>query len=158
MNNATAHTSLWKTSDALFGGALLLGLALEYLMPLSIDRMLTAHIRMMLGGVILSSGVLIAVFAKVQFARAKQPSAPAIPTTCLVQNGIFRYTRNPLYLGLVIALVGLGLIFNMPWWIILTWPVIGLVQWMLIIPEEKYLMEKFDDEYFLYTARVRRWI
>ena len=128
MNSEAAHTGLWKTSDTLFGGALLLGLALEYLMPLSIDRILTAHSRMMLGGVILSSGVLMAAFAKVQFARAKQPSAPDRPITCLVQSGIFKYTRNPLYLGLVVTLVGLGLIFDMPWWIILTGLVIGLVQ------------------------------
>ncbi len=158
MNNEAAHTSLWKTSDVIFGGALLAGLALDYILPLSMEKMVAANIIIILGTVISALGILIAVLAKVQFSRAKQPSVPGKPTTSLIQHGIFRYTRNPLYLGLVIILVGLGFIFDIAWWIILVGPIIGLTQWALIIPEEKYLMEKFGNEYFLYAARVRRWI
>lgn len=158
MNSDAVHTSPWKTSDALYGGALLAGLALEYVFPLTIGKIMATHIRIMLGGIILSIGILTAVLAKIQFLNAAQPSAPGKPTTRLVQDGIFSYTRNPLYLGLVIILVGLSLTFDMPWWIILAAPIIGLTQWLLIIPEEKYLMQKFEGQYFLYTARVRRWI
>lgn len=158
MNNEAAHASLWKTSDVIFGGALLVGLVLDYILPLSMENVVAANIRIIIGSVITSIGIFVAALAKVQFSRAQQPSAPGRPTTGLVQNGIFKYTRNPLYLGLVMVLVGLGLTFHMPWWIILAGPVIGLVQWALIMPEEKYLMEKFGHEYFLYTACVRRWI
>lgn len=158
MNNQAAHTSLWKTSDVIFGGALLIGLVLNYILPLSMENVVTANIRIILGSVISALGILIAVLAKVEFSRAKQPSAPDRPTTSLVQDGIFRYTRNPLYLGLVIGLVGLGLAFNIAWWIILAGPIAGLTQWALIIPEEKYLLEKFGNGYFLYAARVRRWL
>lgn len=158
MNNAAAHASLWKTSDVIFGGALLVGLALDYILPLSMKNMMAANIIIILGTVISALGILIAVLAKVQFSRAKQPSAPGKPTTRLIQHGIFKYTRNPLYLGLVIILVGLGFIFDIAWLLILVAPIIGLTQWALIIPEEKYLREKFSDEYSLYAARVRRWI
>ncbi len=158
MNSDAVHTSLWKTSDAIYGGAVLAGLALEYMFPLSMGKVMAAHMRIILGAMGISVGILSVVLAKIQFSHAKQPSAPGKPTTRLVQDGIFNYTRNPLYLGLVIILVGLGLTFDMPWWIILAAPIIGLTQWALIIPEEKYLLQKFEGEYFLYAARVRRWI
>ncbi len=158
MNIEVAHTRFWKTSDVVFGGALLIGVALDYIFPLSLENIVLANVRVFFGGFVASIGILIIVLTKVQFARAKQPSAPGKPTTALVQHGIFNYTRNPLYLGLVITLAGFGVAFNMPWWIILTGPVIGLVHRALIIPEERYLAERFGDEYLVYVARVRRWI
>lgn len=158
MNIKVAHTSFWKTSDVIFGGALLIGVVLDYIFPLSIEYIAPANVRVFLGGFVAAIGILIVVLAKVQFARTRQPSAPGKPTTDLVQHGIFNYTRNPLYLGLVIALAGFGLAFNMAWWIILTGPVIGIVHWALIVPEERYLAEIFGNEYFVYVARVRRWM
>ena len=153
-----AHAGFWKTSDVLFGSALLAGLVLDYLFPLSLANIASANIRLSLGGFSVLSGVGLVLLAKVQFSRAKQPSAPGKPTTALVQHGIFKYTRNPLYLGLVAVLLGLGIAFDMPWWILLTGPVAGLVHWMLILPEERSLAERFGDEYLVYAARVRRWI
>ena len=158
MDINAAHSSLWRTSDVIFGGALLTGLALDYLVPLSFGNIVPAYIRIVLGGFVVLMGILIVTFAKVQFSKAKQPSAPGKPTTELVQHGIFHYSRNPLYLGLIIFLVGLSIEFNIAWWVILTGPVVALVQWALIVPEERYLTERFGDEYFVYASRVRRWI
>lgn len=158
MDIKVAHTSLWRTSDVIFGGTLLAGLALDYLLPLSFGNIVPANIRIVLGGFVALMGILIVTLAKVQFSKAKQPSAPGKPTTDLVQNGIFQYSRNPLYLGLIIVLAGLSIAFNIPWWAILTGPIVGLVQWALIVPEERYLAERFGDEYFVYASRVRRWM
>ena len=158
MDMKVAHTSIWKTSDVIFGGALLAGLALDYIFPLSFENIAAASIRVILGGIVAFPGTLIVVLAKVGFSRAKQPSAPGKPTTDLVQDGIFKYTRNPMYLGLFIVLVGLSIASDMPWWTILAGPVAGLVQWALIVPEERYLADRFGEEYFMYAGRVRRWI
>jgi protein-S-isoprenylcysteine O-methyltransferase Ste14 len=158
MATNAAQTSFWRTSDIIIVDALLVGLILDYVFPLSLANLVPAHLRAALGGLVISIGALIVIIAKVQFTRAKQPSAPGKPTTLLVQNGIFRLTRNPIYLGLVIALPGLALAFDMPWWALLTPPAAVLMHRALIVPEERYLAEKFGQEYVAYRARVRRWI
>ncbi len=89
--------------------------------------------------------------------KEKQPTAPGQPTTKIVSDGIFQYSRNPLYLGVVIAMPGFGLAFNNIWLIILTMPLIIAFNYLLIKPEEKYLLEKFGDTYRGYTHHVRRW-
>lgn len=79
-------------------------------------------------------------------------------TTCLVVSGIYRYTRNPMYLGLSLVLVA--------WMVVLTAPVtlIGPVLFVVyitrfqIIPEERILTERFGDEYVTYCQKVGRWL
>ena len=79
-------------------------------------------------------------------------------TTSLVTTGIFRWTRNPMYLGLAVALVGWAAYLSA------AWPLLGPVLFVLYIdrfqirPEERVLTELFGTEYASYSRRVRRWI
>jgi protein-S-isoprenylcysteine O-methyltransferase Ste14 len=79
-------------------------------------------------------------------------------TTSLVTTGIFRWTRNPMYLGLVIALVGWAGFLSA------AWPLLGPVVFELYVnrfqirPEERVLTELFAVEYTNYARRVRRWL
>ena len=98
------------------------------------------------------------VFAKLAFKKFNQPSAPGKPTTTIVTTGVFRYSRNPLYMGLALVLSGLGLATNILWLIILTAPMAFMIQSVLIVPEEEYLFEKFGRTYKDYMSRVRRWL
>jgi protein-S-isoprenylcysteine O-methyltransferase Ste14 len=80
------------------------------------------------------------------------------PSHELVTTGLYRLSRNPMYLGLVLLYCGLMLVFGVAWALPLLLPVIIYTQARVIAPEERYLERAFGDSYRAYTARVRRWI
>ena len=90
--------------------------------------------------------------------RTGQSEIPWTPTTEIVQSGPFRYSRNPMYLQMVLFCAGFAILLFNPWILLLT----PLVAWGLyqfaIRPEEAYLEAKFGAEYLAYKQRVRRWI
>ena len=76
----------------------------------------------------------------------------------MVVRGPYRFTRNPMYLGLVCITAGLALLTNALWPLILLPIVIVIVRRAVIDREEHYLTAKFGEEYLRYKARVRRWL
>ena len=92
------------------------------------------------------------------FRRARTSPIPIRPTTALVTNGPYRFSRNPMYLSLVLLYVGLALRLNDFWVLALAPVVIVLVHYLAIVREEQYLERKFGQEYLDYKARVRRWL
>jgi protein-S-isoprenylcysteine O-methyltransferase Ste14 len=79
-------------------------------------------------------------------------------TDAIVATGPFRLTRNPIYLSMMLLLVGIGLWANSIWF--LTWAVLAVVllTFYVIKPEERYLEQKFGEAYLNYKRGVRRWI
>jgi protein-S-isoprenylcysteine O-methyltransferase Ste14 len=80
------------------------------------------------------------------------------PTTALVTEGPFRYSRNPIYLALTLLYVGVALLINALWILLLIVPVLLVIRYGVIAREEAYLTRKFGDTYRQYTARVQRWL
>ncbi len=83
---------------------------------------------------------------------------PRKPTTAIVDTGAFRYTRNPLYVGMAAVYLGLTLCANTFWGLILLVPVALVMHHGVILREERYLETKFGDMYRAYCARVRRYV
>ena len=158
MSDNFAHSTIWKTSDAIFGITLLLGLVLHFVPSLNIVFPIPAQLRIVVGMVLVLAGVIAVVLARRGLKSAGQPAAPGKPTTQIVETGIYRFSRNPLYLGLVAVLSGLGLSVGIAWWVILTLPMFFMLQHLLIIPEEQYLLGRFSGQYAAYMSRVRRWL
>lgn len=92
------------------------------------------------------------------FRRAGTTPNPTKPTTAIVVHGPYRFTRNPMYLGLVALYVSLTLFVNALWPLVLLPVVVALVQRQVIAREEAYLDAKFGDDYRAYKSRVRRWL
>ena len=90
--------------------------------------------------------------------RARTSVNPYRPTTVLVTSGPFRVSRNPMYLAMVVQYIGLALVFNALWAIVLLPLALVLVHLTVIKREERYLEHKFGEEYQVYKAKVRRWI
>jgi protein-S-isoprenylcysteine O-methyltransferase Ste14 len=103
---------------------------------------------------------ILAVGAGVHFRRAKTTVNPLKPQTAssLVTAGIFGYTRNPMYLALLFALIAWAVYLSSPW--ALAGPVafVAYISRFQIVPEERVLAGLFGAEYAVYQARVRRWL
>jgi protein-S-isoprenylcysteine O-methyltransferase Ste14 len=103
-------------------------------------------------------GFVLGVLAVIEFRRAHTTSDPKKPTQKIVTSGIYRYTRNPIYLGFVLMLIGLPLNLGIYWGVILVWPLVTFMNNMVIKHEEAYLEKKFKEEFINYKTRVRRWL
>jgi protein-S-isoprenylcysteine O-methyltransferase Ste14 len=80
------------------------------------------------------------------------------PTTALVTEGPFRYSRNPIYVALTLLYVGVALLINALWILLLVVPAVLVLRYGVIAREEAYLTRKFGDAYRQYTTQVRRWL
>jgi protein-S-isoprenylcysteine O-methyltransferase Ste14 len=106
----------------------------------------------------IAGGVGIALWAEIAFLRAGTATLPIHPSSTIVSSGIYRYSRNPMYLGMSLFTAGLALAFNSAWYLAALACAIIAVTRLAIVPEEKYLERKFGQSYLDYKARVRRWL
>ena len=135
-----------------------LGLVLTFLYPVPIVEPPTTRTLFGLGIVFFALWLLLAVSAGVAFRGKGTPVNPYAPTKALVVHGPFRFTRNPMYLGLVLMTIGFALVMNSMWLILVAVPVLLLLRNLVIVQEERYLEELFGDDYRAYVKRVRRWL
>ena len=82
---------------------------------------------------------------------------PSRPATTIVSSGPFRFTRNPLYVGVTLIFGGLTLAFNTWWGFIVLVPVLITMHFGVVLREERYLERKFGEPYRQYRSRVRRY-
>ena len=111
------------------------------------------------GGVVLVIlGLAVAIMAERRFHAAGTPVPPTRPTTALVFDGIYRRTRNPMYLGMTLGLIGLGLGFDQLWFLIAAPAAMFAVTKLAIEREDSYLERRFGEPYVAYKKKVRRWV
>ncbi len=158
MSRDTAHTSRWEIAEVVFGLPFLVAIGLQFLLPLTIPQGLLSLIIFPGGALLIAAGIGLIIRARQEFAKYGQPTDPGHPTTRVITTDVFSFSRNPLYLGAVCLLAGIALAFNMLWGLILLLPSVIACHYVLILPEEKYLVDKFGGEYLAYAAKVRRWI
>ena len=90
--------------------------------------------------------------------RAGPGKSTATPTTAIVVQGPYRFSRNPMYVAMAIFYAGLAIAINGLLIIVLLPVLLGILSFGVISREERYLERKFDQEYLRYKARVRRWL
>ena len=135
--------------------ALLAMVGLHYAMPLaSIVEPPYSY----LGLVPLAVGMTICAIAARMFDRAGTPIRPFERSTVLVTSGLYRYTRNPMYLGLTLILIGVWLLLGTAGALLPIAVFVWIIQEGFIRGEERFLDAIFGEEYRGYKNRVRRWI
>ena len=112
-----------------------------------------------IGGAIVAGAVLgLGLWSVWLIRKSGQSENPWKPTTQVIQRGPFRITRNPMYLQMVLVCLGFAVALANLWILILTPLCAWLLQRLAILPEEKYLEDKFGEGYLAYKRSVRRWI
>lgn len=110
------------------------------------------------GWLLIAAGTVVGVSGAVMFRMHRTGVLPHRPATSVVQDGPYRFTRNPMYLGMTLAYLGISLLLA-KWWPLATLPlVIWAMHPLVILREERYLSARFGGEYDEYRSRVRRWI
>jgi protein-S-isoprenylcysteine O-methyltransferase Ste14 len=139
----------------LYGSAFVLGLILHWLVPFGHLPTLAARLA---GVACFIIGAGVAHSGEKVMHRAGTNVRPDLPSTALVTDGPFRFTRNPLYVGLTLMYAGIALLIPAVWPLLLLIAVLLVMQWGVIAREERYLERKFGEAYRAYLGRVRRWI
>lgn len=139
----------------LFLGTFLVSLLLRFLFPTPLLPTTTALI---IGLLVALAGVLLLLLGFREMRRHKTTINPSGVTTTIVSGGLYRHTRNPMYIALTVIYVGSSVAANAWWGFLLLIPLLLLVQKGIIEREETYLTRKFGDEYLRYKAKVRRWV
>jgi len=111
-----------------------------------------------LGFLVFVAGVSLSMMAMQAFRKAASSPDPNHMPSKLVETGPFKRIRNPLYLGTLLMLIGLGLGANLPWVVIAAVPAMLIIHFGVVIREEAYLEDLFGEKYRAYRDRVRRWV
>ncbi len=107
-----------------------------------------------------AAGALLSLAGVVEFRRSRTTVNPLKPDTAssLVSGGIYRVTRNPMYLGFALALLGWGVFLANPASLAMLFPFVVCMNRFQIVPEEKALETLFGAAFAAYRSKVRRWL
>lgn len=152
--NVTDRPGVIALPPLIYLVAVVVSLILHLLVPLALP--LPGAARWIGAGVFLI-GIAVMSAGRMQFIRAGTNVNPMQPATLIVSSGIYRFTRNPMYVGMTTAFIGLALVTRVGWLLIVLPVVLALMHWGVVLREERYLSRKFGAEYDAYRARVRRY-
>ena len=156
MRNASPDTAqVLVLPPLVYGAAFIIGLLLHLRFPLHI---LPPTLAQGIGVVCVLVSCPLALMTLHALSRAHTPVDPMKPTTALVTEGPFRYSRNPIYVALTLLYLGVAFLVNALWILLLVVPALVVLRYGVIAREEAYLTRKFGDAYRQYTAQVRRWL
>ena len=142
----------------LFIAGFLLGWWLDTRLEFLIHGIGAGPIQVGLGFGLAGIGFLLMLWGITTFGRARTAVMPMSPARAIVVTGPYRFTRNPMYIGLTIAYVGIALLVNMAWPLVTLPAVMIALRLFVIAREERHLRQAFPEAYAAYCARVRRWL
>ena len=152
---ARPNTIPWP--PILYGGGAALAVLLHHGAPIP-ARWLGVPPLGHLGEAMILAGIALDLWAMATMWRAKANILPHRAATALVTHGPFAFSRNPIYLGNTILLLGAGLAFGMAWFIPIALLAAGLTGHLAIAREEAHLNARFGRDWRNYTLRVNRWL
>lgn len=134
---------------------LVVGIILDRINPLPF---LQENLTLPLGASLIVISIILVATAFSAFKKAKTNIDPRKPTTSIINTGLYRFTRNPIYLSMTLLILGIAIWVNTLWILVMLVPVLLVMQFGVVTREETYLTKKFGEEHLRYKSRVRRWI
>lgn len=141
-----------------FIGTLLAGWLLERWIGYPAIPLIPYGVLHKLGIIALVLGAAIILTAQGLFLRSKTDSRPWKADSNLIVDGLYRWSRNPMYLGMALVYLGITMLNDSGTQLCLLLPLLFVIQKEVIEPEERHLAGRFGEEYLAYQASVRRWI
>ena len=136
--------------------AVLAGLVAAWLYPLQFDP--TSTPRAWAGGGVFALGIALAIWAIITIREAGTQFDVYKPTTAIVENGPYRFTRNPIYFSMFLGQTGIAIGFDNLWVLAMLMSFYLVIRHGVVAREEAYLEGKFGATYRSYKSRVRRWL
>lgn len=153
--NEPDHPRVIGPAPVFYLAAFLLVPGLHWLWPLPI----VGHpVTPWLGRAVLFIGLALNLWGLWSLKRHGTPINPYRPVRVLVSDGPFRFSRNPLYVGLHLVLFGLVLILDTAWGLAVLLVLLAVIHFGVILPEERYLEARFGGAYKRYRATIRRYL
>ena len=150
------HADVHILPPLLFLGSILLGVLLQFVVAVEF----TTHFkwRLPLGLALVTLGAAAMAWVIAEMRRTHQDPDPRKPTPELLVGGPFRWSRNPIYVGMALIQAGVGIALANVWIVLLLAPTLWILRREVIEKEEAYLERKFGDAYRTYKSSVRRWL
>ncbi len=136
-----------------FAAAVVLG---AFVPGLRLQAALAARIP--LGVAFLAGGMVLGFGALAWFRKTGQHPRPSLPSPELILQGPYRFTRNPMYVSMTLLTLGIGTLSGRLWIAALAPAALLAVHFLAVLPEERYLAQKFGEPYLRYQSRVRRYL
>lgn len=149
------HPHIAMPPPALYLGGLLVGYGLERALPLP---PLTLPGGVTIATLLLISGALLAASAVLQMRRARTTVLPHRAASTLLDNGVFRLSRNPIYVGFTCLYLAMSISQASIGMLIMLAPVLWVMHTHIIAEEERFHAKQFGDQWQRYRQRVRRWL
>lgn len=131
---------------------------LQWWIPLGLLAGINLFWRIGAGAIAAIAGGFVTVSGRLALTRLGTNVNPLRPATALATQGIFAWTRNPLYVGVLPVMCGIALIFAIDWLLLLAMPSYFVLHFCVVRREEQYLERKFGADYRRYKARVPRYV
>jgi len=154
----TDHAEVAVKPPILFLGALVLGCLLSAIVPIGPGLGSANGLAVTVGLTFIVLGFVLAGLSFRNFRLAGTSVVPGEPATALVVTGPYHVTRNPIYIGLVLAYFGVSILLTSMWVLLLLIPTVMILQHGVVLKEEEYLERQFGEAYTKYKARVPRWL
>ncbi|MEM1160936.1 MAG: isoprenylcysteine carboxylmethyltransferase family protein [Pseudomonadota bacterium] len=152
------HPGVIAFPPVILASALAVSGLLGFILPMSILPPPLAGPSLVTGGVAVLAAGVIAISGILAFRRAGTNIEPHKPALVLVEDGPYRFTRNPMYLGLLLLHLAISLLGSMDWGLFV-FPLFWLtLHHGVVLREERYLAAKFGEPYAAYLDRTRRWV
>jgi protein-S-isoprenylcysteine O-methyltransferase Ste14 len=151
------HAGVVVPPPLIYAGALALALGLDYALG-GPSLALGWALRGAIGGALILAGLAIPMIALAQFRHADTDVRPWKPSSALVTTGLYRYTRNPMYLGMSLIYAGFAVFADSVAALAFLPALLVLITYAVIKREEHYLEITFGEAYRAYKRKVRRWV
>ena len=155
--SSTDHPKVIVFPPIILATTIALGSVLQWLWPIGLLATAIQTWRIPVGVAVILAGVLLAATGRRTLVRLSTNVSPLQPTTALAIDGVFGWTRNPLYSGGMLVIFGIALVFALDWLLLLIVPSLLVLHFGVVKREEEYLERKFGDRYRIYRSNVARY-